>query len=84
MNIARCDGKLGYVPFFPMLKEDNVRTGFVNHAEFIKLREARPEHPRPLTTFLYFTGCRVGAALSITWSQIEFQNGRAQLRLEGN
>jgi integrase len=35
-------------------------------------------------TFLYFTGCRIGAALAITWTQIEFENGRCQLRIEGN
>ena len=84
MNIARRDGKMVAIPFFPMLKEDNVRTGFVNRPEFIKLRDAMPEHLRPLLTFLYFTGCRIGAALSITCSQIEFENGRAQLRLMGN
>lgn len=43
-----------------------------------------PEHLRPLVTFLYFTGCRVGAALAITWSQIEYEKGRFQLRIEGN
>jgi len=35
-------------------------------------------------TFLYFTGCRIGAALAITWSQLEFEKGRFQLRIEGN
>jgi len=67
-----------------MLKEDNVRKGFVTIEQFRKLREAMPEHLRPLITFLYFTGCRIGAALAITWSQMEFQSGTAQLRLEGN
>jgi len=43
-----------------------------------------PDYLRPLVTFLYFTGCRKGAALAITWSQIEFEKGRFQLRIEGN
>src|SRR6266576_5456526 len=42
MNIARRDGKLASLPFFPMLKEDNVRQGFVNRLDFIKLRDAMP------------------------------------------
>jgi len=84
MNLARRGAKLTAVPYFPMLKEDNVRTGFVTDEQFRKLREAMPEHLRPLTTFLYFTGCRIGAALGITWSQMEFEKGRAQVRLEGN
>jgi integrase len=84
MNLARRGAKLTQVRYFPMLKEDNVRKGFVTIEQFRKLREAMPEHLRPLITFLYFTGCRIGAALAITWSQMEFENGRAQLRLEGN
>ncbi len=84
MNLARRSAKLTQVPYFPMLKEDNVRTGFVTIEQFRKLREAMPEHLRPLITFLYFTGCRIGAAMAITWSQLEFEKGRAQLRLEGN
>ncbi len=84
INLARRGAKLTAVPYFPMLKEDNVRTGFVTDEQFRKLREAMPEHLRPLITFLYFTGCRIGAALGITWSQMEFEKGRAQVRLEGN
>src|SRR6266478_666184 len=84
MNLARREGKSVQFPYFPMLKESNVRKGFLTPAQFTKLRDAMPEHLRPLMTFLYFTGCRIGAALAITWSQIEFENGRFQLRIEGN
>ena len=73
-----------HAPYFPMLKEDNIRQGFVIPSQFIELREAMPKHLHPLVTFLYFTGCRVGAALAISWSQMEFEKGRFQLRLEGS
>jgi len=43
-----------------------------------------PYYLRPLVTFLYYTGCRMGAALAIRWLQIEFEKGRFQLRIEGN
>jgi len=84
MNLARREGKSVQFPYFPMLKENNVRKGFLTPAQFTKLRDAMPEHLSPLMTFLYFTGCRIGAALAITWSQIELENGRFQLRIEGN
>ena len=84
MSLARREGKLVQAPYFPMLKEDNVRKGFLTPAQFIKLRDTMPEHLHPLVTFLYFTGCRIGAALAITWSQLEFEKGRFQLRIEGN
>src|SRR5260370_32334617 len=84
MSLAVREGKLGQAHYFPMLKEDNIRKGFLTPSQLIKLREAMPEHLRPLVTFLYFTGCRIGAALAITWSQIEAEKGRFQLRIEGN
>jgi len=84
MSLARREGKLAQTPYFPMLKENNVRKGFLTPSQFIKLRDAMPEYLRPLVTFLYFTGCRIGAALAITWSQIESEKGRFQLRIEGN
>jgi integrase len=84
MSLARREGNLAQAPYFPMLKEDNARKGFLTPSQFTKLRDAMPEHLRPLVTFLYFTGCRIGAALAITRSQIEFEKGRLQLRIEGN
>ena len=84
MNLVRREGKLVQVPYFPMLKEDNVRQGFVNPSQFIELRDAMPKHLSSLITFLYFTGCRIGAALAIRWSQMEYEKGRFQLRIEGS
>jgi len=84
MSLVRREGKLAQVPYFPMLKEDNVRQGFVTPVQFANLRKALPKHLHPLMTFLYFTGCRIGAARAITWSQIEFEKGRFQLRIEGS
>ena len=84
MSLARRTGKLAQTPYFPMLKEGNVRKGFLTPSQFIKLGKTMPEDLRPLMTFLYFTGCRIGAALAISWSQIESENGRFQLRIEGN
>jgi hypothetical protein len=44
----------------PMLWENNVRKGFFEHGDFIKLREALPEHLRGFITFAYKTGWRLG------------------------
>jgi integrase len=60
MSLARREGKLAQTPYFPMLKEDNVRKGLLTPSQFIKLRDTMPEYLRPLVTFLYFTGCRIG------------------------
>ena len=70
MNIARKDGLIHAVPYFPMLREDNVRTGFVETDQFKTILSHLPEHLHPLMIFLYRTGCRVGAALQITWEMV--------------
>jgi integrase len=70
MNIARKDGLIQVVPHFPMLKEDNVRTGFVEADQFKEILEKMLDKLRPLVVFLYRTGCRVGAARQITWNML--------------
>jgi integrase len=75
LNQGRKEGKLRHadVPYFPMaqLKEPPARKGFVEQKDFEKLRDAMPENLRPLVTFLYYTGCRKGAARKITWDMVE-------------
>lgn len=63
--------KVGSVPFFPMLSENNVRKGFFEHDRFLEIRRALPEEIRPVITFAYFTGCRRGEILGLQWSQVD-------------
>ena len=63
--------KVGTVPFFPMLAENNVRKGFFEHDAFLALRSALPEEIRPMLTFAYFSGCRKGEILALRWSQVD-------------
>jgi len=41
------------VPYIPMLKENNVRKGFFEHAEFVALRDALPDHLKGFVMFAY-------------------------------
>ncbi len=72
LNRARKEGKLRLqdIPYFPMPKDSNPRKGFVDPDVFAQLLEALPENLRPLITFMYFTGCRLGAAQKITWAMV--------------
>jgi integrase len=83
LNIARRDGKLVFVPYVPMLKEENVRIGFVEPDEFAKVLAHLPEHLHSVALFMYQTGCRSGAAKKIQWSQVEEKDGKMYVRLEG-
>src|SRR6266852_6714683 len=80
-NIARTDGKIQFMPVVRLLKEPPARKGFVELEQFEAVLSKLPEHLRPLTTFLYYCGVRVGEAKQIVWSQIDLK--RALVRLEG-
>lgn len=59
------------LPYFVMTSEaDNARQGFVTAVQFNAILTKLPEHLHALMIFLYFTGCRVGAAKRITWSMV--------------
>ena len=80
-NIARIDGKIQFMPVVRMLKEPPARKGFVTRAQFEHLLPKLPTHLRPLVTFLYYCGVRVGEAVQIEWGQVDLQ--AALIRLEG-
>lgn len=79
-NIARADGKIQFVPVIRLLKEPPARKGFVTRAQFETLLSKLPANLRPLVTFLYYCGVRVGEAVQIEWSQVDLQG--ALIRLE--
>jgi integrase len=53
-----------------MLKEENVRTGFIEPPQFKELLKHLARHLHPLKIFLYTTGARVGMAAQITWDMV--------------
>lgn len=61
-----------------MLKEADARQGFVEPAEFARLRDALPEYLRNAVSFLYLTGWRKGAMRTVEWARdlkLEFDAG---------
>jgi integrase len=80
LRIAHEDGKIQVVPKIRMYKANGARKGFLLREKFDELIAHLPVHLRPLITFLYFCGVRLGEALQIEWSQVDL-NG-ALIRIE--
>lgn len=70
-SIAKKDNKLRDVPHVPMLTEPPARKGFLDSADFQKLRLALPEHLRPVLTLGFYTGMRLGEIKKLRWSNVD-------------
>lgn len=78
--------KLGYqgdivarVPHIPMLRENNVRQGFFESEEYLKLYKALPAYVRPIAAFGYRTGWRKNEILSLTWDRVDLKERSVKL-----
>jgi integrase len=82
LNLAHEDGKISSVPKIRMLKEPPARKGFVTREQFEMLLARLPDVLKPLITFLYYCGVRLGEALQITWPQLDLKAGLIRLEVE--
>lgn len=71
--------KVNRVPYIPLLKENNVKKGFFEHAEFLDLRDELPGHLKGFVTFGYKTGWRLSEVARLTWNQVDLRQGVVRL-----
>jgi integrase len=69
------------VPHIPMLKENNTRKGFFEHTDFLALRDALPDYLKGFVTFGYKTGWRISEISSLTWAQVDRDQGIVRLEV---
>lgn len=74
--------KVALTPYIPHLEENNVRSGYFEHSEFMALRAALPEYVRPIVTTAYYTGMRKMEILSLRWDQVNLLEGKITLKPE--
>jgi integrase len=59
-----------HIPSFNLPKDSEARKGFLDVQDFEKFLVAFPENLRPTVLFLYYSGCRSGAAKQIKWAMV--------------
>lgn len=79
-SLAVQAGRILQKPYIPMLKENNVRTGFFEREQFESVRNHLSEDLGPMVTFAYITGWRIySEVMPLRWPQVDFEAGRVRL-----
>jgi integrase len=73
-RLARKQERLGRMPVFPMLPEQNVRQGFVDPAAFDRLAAALPPDLADAARMAYATGWRKGQLAALRWEHVDRTN----------
>lgn len=71
--------KVSNVPYIPMLKENNVRKGFIEYEDYLALLGKLREHIKPVLTFAYYSGWRRSEIIGLKWSQVNLRDGIVRL-----
>lgn len=72
-SLGMQNGKLLHRPYIPMLREDNVRSGFFWRDQFLCVRSHLPALLQGVATFTFSTGWRIQSeVLPLQWRQVSF------------
>ena len=81
MGAKQTPPKVDRVPLISMLRENNVRKGFLEHGEYCALIKELPDYLAGFVTFAYKTGWRVSEITGLTWNQVDREQGIVRLEV---
>ncbi|MHC4619729.1 MAG: tyrosine-type recombinase/integrase, partial [Planctomycetota bacterium] len=71
-------------PTIEMLKERNVREGFVERADFEALAKHMPEYLRDFARFGFLVGWRLREIASLSWAEVDLEERLLWLRIKNS
>ena len=83
-NVAVKHGRLSRAPYFPMLREDNTRQGFFEHADFEKFAARLPDPINDVARFAYLSGWRRGEIVPLKWEAVDRNAREVRLNTSKN
>jgi integrase len=83
-HLARKQGRLSRVPYFPMMREDNARQGFFENDTFEKVVAQLPAPINDLAWFAYLSGWRRGEIVPLRWDAVDRSAREVRLRTSKN
>ena len=70
--------KVNFIPYIPMLKENNARKAFFEYDEYVTVRDNADDDFRPVVIFAYHAGCRIMEILNLVLDKIDLAQGTAR------
>jgi len=75
-------GKLSRRPHLGKFTEAPPRQGFIEHADYLAIRQHLPADHQDILHFAYLTGWRRGEVLGLEWCDVDRAGGVIRLRPE--
>lgn len=80
LKLAARNGKIPLAPEFPRrLPEAPPRQGFLEHRDFVAIREELPPWAQDVFSYAYFSGWRRMEILTLRWSEVDLDGGVIRL-----
>jgi integrase len=83
-NLARKQARLTRLPYIPLLREENARQGFFEHADFEAVVAKLPDPIGDIARFAYLTGWRRGEIVGLRWDAVDRAAREVRLRTSKN